>query len=91
MAHDYILGFGPIVNGKVLDINMVRVFSGETVIDHIDRRHLVFLKWCGTILWLSNFQEDSMQVFSVFGYCNSSKKLGFSARGTSGGLSFRAI
>ena len=37
MSHDNILGIGPILNGKVLDINMARLLKGDTVIDHIDR------------------------------------------------------
>ena len=33
MSHDDIFGFGPILNGKGLDINVV--FRGGTVVDHI--------------------------------------------------------
>ena len=49
MSHYNILGFGPILNSKVLDINMLRVFSSETVIDHIDSGHVVFVEWCRAV------------------------------------------
>ena len=49
MAHDDIFGVGPILNGKVLNINMTRTLSGDTVADHIDCRHVVFVEWGQTI------------------------------------------
>ena len=47
MSHDNILGFGPILNGKVLYIYMMGTFSGDTVVNHIDSRHIVFIEWGG--------------------------------------------
>ena len=79
MSHNDILGFSPVLNGKVLDINMTRMFSGDTVVDHIDCRHVVFVEWGHTILWVAKFQEDGTQVFGVFSCCDSSKKLSFGA------------
>ena len=59
MSHDDIFGFGPILNGKILDINMARTFSGDTVVDHIDSRHIVFIEWGWTILQVSEFKKDT--------------------------------
>ena len=79
MSHDYILGFGPVLNGKILNINMARAFSGDTVVDHVDGRHVVFIEWGRTILRVSKFEKDSTQIFCVFCSCNSRKKLSFGA------------
>ena len=47
MLHDDIFGVGPILNGKVLNINMARTFSRDTIIDHIDSGHIVFIERSG--------------------------------------------
>ena len=91
MSYDDVFSVGSILNRKVLNINMTRTFSRDTVIDHIDSRHIVFLEWSGTILRVSKFKKDSTQIFCVFCRGDSSKKLSFGARGGSGGLSFGAI
>ena len=56
MAHDNIFSFGPILNGKMLNVNMTRLFSGDTVVDHVDGRHVVIIEWCGAILRVSNLR-----------------------------------
>ena len=51
MLHDNIsVGIRPVLNGKMLDINVTRLFSGDTVVDHIDGRRIVFVKQSGEIL-----------------------------------------
>ena len=79
MPHNDILRFGPLLNCIMLDINMTRAFSRDTVVDHIDSRHIVFIERSGAILWVSKFQEDSTQLFGMFGHCDSGKKLSFGA------------
>ena len=79
MAHDNILGFSPILDGKMLNLNMTRTFSGDTVVDHIDSRHVVFVERGWTNLRVSDFQEDGTQVLGVLGCCDGSNKFGFSA------------
>ena len=91
MSHDNIFGFGPILNGKILDINMSRTFSGDTVVDHIDSRHIVFLVRRRSILRVSKLEKDGTQILCVFCRCDSGNKLSFGAGGSSGRLSFRAI
>ena len=65
MSHDNVLGFGSVLDGKVLNINMTRTFSGDTVVDHIDGRHVVFIEWGWTILRVSKFKKDSTQILSL--------------------------
>ena len=66
MSHNDILGFGPILNGKMLNINMTRTLSGDTVVDHIDCRHIVFIEWGWTILRVSKLEKDGTQILRVF-------------------------
>ena len=66
LSHDNVFGFGSILNGKMLNINMMRMFSGDTVIDHIDSRHVVFIKWSGTILQVSNFGRTAQTYSACF-------------------------
>ena len=91
MVHNNVLGFGPILNGKIVNINMMRAFSGDTVVDHIDGRHIVFIEWGRAILGVSEFEKDGTQVLCVLCRCDSGKKLSFGAGDSSGSLSFRAI
>ena len=84
MSHDHILGFSPILNGKVLDINMARTFSGDIVDDHIDSRHIVFVEWSWTILWVSKLEKDSTQIFGLFCCRHGSKELSSGAGSSSG-------
>ena len=75
MAHDNVLSICLVLDGKMLDINMVKLLSWHTVFDHIDSRHVVFIEQNGTILGVSYFQKDSTKVFSMLGGCDSSKNL----------------
>ena len=45
MKHDNFFSISPVLDGKMLDINVTKLFSGDTVVDHIDGRHSVFVKW----------------------------------------------
>ena len=91
MSHDNIFGIGPILDGKMLDINMARLLSGGMVVDHIDSRHVIFIEQSRMELRISDFQKDSTKVFSVLVCCNSWKKLSLSTVSSSSGLRFRAI
>ena len=50
MLQDNILLIGPVLDGKVLDINMARSFSRDVIVDHIDSRHVVFIEQSGAVL-----------------------------------------
>ena len=43
MAHDNVTLFTPILDGKVLNINMTGSLSRDTIIDHIDSGHIIFI------------------------------------------------
>ena len=95
MLHDNTLSIGPILDDKKLDIKMARPFSGDTVVDHIDSRHViesrhvVFVEQSRTVLGVSDFQKDSMKIFCML--CSGGKKLGFHTGPSSSGLSFTTI
>ena len=65
MGHDNLLGFGPILDGKMLNVIMTGMFNGDMVIDHIDSGHIVLIERSVTILWVSNFHEDGTQALSM--------------------------
>ena len=89
MSHDTVLGMGSVLDGKMLGINVARQLSWATVADHIDSRHIIFIKRSGTMLWVSNLEKDSTNIFSTLGWSNCSKKLSFHTGCGSSGLSFR--
>ena len=49
MPHENIFSISLILNGKMLDFDMSRRFSQNTVVDHIDSRHVVFKELSGTV------------------------------------------
>ena len=88
MAHDNFLSISPVLDSKILSIDMARPFSRDTVVYHIDSGHVVFIKQSGAVFWVSNFTRDSTRIFSKLGQCNSAKKLSFRIGGGNSGLSF---
>ena len=46
MVHDNIFGVGPVLNGKKCCMSVLqdRWFSGDMVIDHVDKKHVVFIE-----------------------------------------------
>ena len=43
MVHDNILGVLPVLNGKVLDVNVTGALGRDLRVDHVDSRHIVFV------------------------------------------------
>ncbi len=43
VVHDNVLRVLPVLDGKVLDINVTRTFRRDLGVDHIDSRHIVFV------------------------------------------------
>lgn len=46
MLHIYVAGVLPILNGKVLYIDVSRPFCRNTGVNHLNSRHIVFIDWC---------------------------------------------
>jgi len=42
VAHDNVASILPILDGKMLDVDVTRTFRGNTGVDHFDGRHVVF-------------------------------------------------
>ena len=72
-------------------MHSVRPFSRDPVVDHIDSRHIVFLRWSGIVLWVSKFKKDGMGIFSLLCGSDCGKKLSFGTGCSSSKLSFGAI
>ena len=52
MPHNNSFGMAVVLDGKMVDLNAVRQFIRNTVVDHIDGGHIVCVKWSGTLLWV---------------------------------------
>ena len=65
------LASGPVLDGK-MDINVTRKFGRDTVVDHVDSRHVVFVEQSRTMLWVSHFKKDSNKILCVVGQCELS-------------------
>jgi hypothetical protein len=51
MSQDDVVAILPILNGKVLDKDVTRAFSGNARILHVDGRFVVAVDRCGLGLW----------------------------------------
>ena len=40
MPHDDFFGISPVLDSKMLDVHVTRLFSGDMVVDHIEGRHV---------------------------------------------------
>lgn len=65
--HDDAAGIFPILNGKVLDVNVKRAFSRNFGVDHFDGRHVVIVERSGFHLAEAQFSHDGTQVLRMFG------------------------
>jgi hypothetical protein len=81
----------PVLNGKILNVNMAGAFSGTTGVDHLDCRFVVLIERSGAGLEKTELCEDGAEVFGHFGSGNGGNKLGFSRASGSDSLRFAAI
>jgi hypothetical protein len=79
----------PILNCKVLDVNMPGVFGRTVSIDH--GRLVVFKQRGGFKLFKTELTEDGTKVFGHFSSRDSCKKLGFSGAGGRDGLCLASV
>jgi hypothetical protein len=78
----------PVLDGKVLYINVTRALSRLHCIDHTDGRDVVFVEEGGSGLSETNLLENKTEVLGNFGGRDSSKKLGLGGRGGGDRLGF---
>ena len=81
----------PILDGKVLDVNMTGTFSGNTRIDHFDGRLIVAIDVGGSGLGKTKIGENGAKIFGMFGRRDSSNEFSFGGRGGSNRLGFATI
>ena len=67
----------PLLNGKMLNVDVSGVRSGFVLIDHGNGRDVVFIERCWTFLWDTEFMKDGTKVFGNLGSMHSSNELGF--------------
>lgn len=91
VTHDDVAGVVPILNSKMLDVNVTRAFGRYTSVDHLDGRHVVFVDGRGTDLWEPQFLQDRAKILRMFGCQDRSEKLSFSGAGGSDGLCLGAV
>ena len=68
----------PLLNGKMLNVDVSGIRSGLAFIDHGNGRDIVFVEWCGTLLWNAKLAKDGTKVFSNLGGMDSSDEFSFS-------------
>ena len=91
VVHDDIAGILPILDGKVLDIDMTGTLGGDLGVDHIDRRHIVLIDWGRPRGRKTKLRENGSEVLGVFGGRDSAEKLSLSGAGGCDGLSLTAV
>ena len=91
MGHHNLLSVLPILDSKVLDINVARTLGWDLGVNHVDGGLIVHVNG-GWSLWReAQFSEDGSEVLDLLGSSNSSKELCFSRTGGSDGLYLRFI
>jgi hypothetical protein len=73
----------PILNGKVLNVNVLGAHSGSTGVDCLDSGLVIFVDWGGCILRKSKFMKNRTTTFGNFGGFNGGEEFNFSASGGS--------
>jgi hypothetical protein len=67
----------PVLNGKVLDVDMARAFSRFVGVDHLDGGLVVLVKLCGANLCKTELSKDRAEVFGHLGRRDSGDKFSF--------------
>ena len=68
----------PLLNGKMLNVDVSGVRSGFAFIDHGNGGDIVFVEWCGTLLWNAELMKDGTKVFSNLGGMDGSDEFSLS-------------
>ena len=79
MLHINFICFSPVLDGEVLDVDVTRTLGWNAAADHVDRRHIVNVKRCWSLLLVAEFEEYRTKVLSMLGRGNCSKEFSFRA------------
>ena len=78
MMHDNETTMLPLLNGKMLNVNVSGIGSRLVFVDHGNGRDIVFIKRCGTLLRDAKLMKDGMKVFSNLGSMHSGNEFSLS-------------
>ena len=78
MTHDNETMMLPLLNSKVLYVNVSGVRSGLAFIDHGNGGDVVFVERCGTLLWNAKLMKDGTKVFGNLGSMHSGNEFSLS-------------
>ena len=78
VAHNDIARCFPVLDGKVLNVNVSGAIRRNVVVDHEDSRHIVFVDWSGRGLRETELMEDGTEVSSLLSSGNSSNEFSLS-------------
>ena len=81
----------PVLDGKVLDVNVTGTLSGNLSVDHIDSGLVVQVQASGARRGETKLFEDCTQVPSLFGSSDGRKEFSLSGTGGGDGLCLRTI
>jgi hypothetical protein len=81
----------PLLDSKILDVNVSEAFGGASGIDQFNGRFIIFVQDGRLLLSKSELMKDEMEVFCNFSGCNSGDELCLSGAGGCDGLSFGMI
>ena len=91
MTHDDDATMLPLLDGKVLNINVPGVRSGFALVDHGTSGDVVLVERGWTILRNTEFMKDRMKIFGNLGSMHSSNELGLSGTCGNSGLKFGLV
>ena len=91
MVHEDRTGFLPILDGKVLNINMAGTLGGNAGVNDFDGRLIVFVDRSRGSLGKTKLMHDSAQVAGVFSSGDGSEEFSLSRTGGSNRLGLTPI
>ena len=78
MTHDDETTTLPLLNGKMLNVDVSGIGSRLAFVDHGNGGDIVFVERCGTLLWNAELMKDGTKVFSNLGSMHSGDEFSLS-------------
>ena len=88
---DNVASLAPILNCKVLNVDVARALGRLTSVDHFDRGFIVFIKWSSRLLGETKLTQNRAQVLSNLGGGDGGDEFGFCRAGGRDCLGFRTV
>ena len=90
-CHDNVACIFPVLDGKMLDIDVTRAFGGDLGVDHVDGRLVVGVEDSGAFWRETQLSHDGVKVLGMLGGGDSSHEFSFSGACGSDGLCFASV